>query len=72
MKQVACNQMGGPESCAFTEQANSPEEAVDKMMKHVQEKHPELAAQISQMAPEETSKWMADFRQDFNAKPEVG
>jgi predicted small metal-binding protein len=71
MKQIACAQMGGPATCTVTFSGNTPEEIVQEAMKHVEASHPDLAAQIKAMTPEETSKWMADFRPKFDALPEM-
>ena len=71
MKQVMCSQMGGPATCSFAVQANTPEEAVEKMMPHAQQAHPDLAADIAKMAPEDTTKWMEKFRVTFAALPDM-
>jgi len=39
-------------------------------MKHVTEAHPEMAADIAKMTPEDTAKWMAEFHGKFDALPE--
>ena len=65
MKQITCAQMGGPATCTVVFTGNTPEEMVKKAMDHVMQAHPDLAAQIKAMTPEETAKWMADFSAKF-------
>jgi len=69
MKQITCAQMGGPATCSTVFQGNTPEEIVQNAMKHVEEAHPDMAASIKAMTPEETSKWMEDFHKTFEALP---
>jgi predicted small metal-binding protein len=69
MKQMTCAQMGGPATCTFTATGNTAEEMVKNGMAHVEQAHPDMAADIKKMTPEETTKWMEDFKAKFNAAP---
>ncbi len=72
MKQMTCAQMGGPATCDAKMTGETAEEMVTKSgMPHVMEAHPEMAADIKKMTSEETTKWMADFQQKFDALPEM-
>lgn len=71
MKQMTCAQMGGPETCDFIITGRTAEEMVKNGMEHVTQAHPEMAADIKKMTPEETDKWMAEFRVKFEAAEEV-
>ncbi len=71
MKQMTCAQMGGPASCTFAVTGNSAEEMSMNGMKHVEEAHPDMAAQIKAMSKEDTDKWMAEFKGKFDAAPEM-
>ncbi|MDR3642775.1 MAG: hypothetical protein P4L74_04080 [Candidatus Doudnabacteria bacterium] len=69
MKQMTCAQMGGPATCATVITGDTAEEMVKNGMEHITQEHPDLAAQISKMTPEETSKWMTEFQIKFDALP---
>ena len=71
MKQITCPAMGGPATCTAVLKGNTAEEMVADGMKHVTEAHPEMAADIQKMSPEDTAKWMAEFHVKFDALPEV-
>jgi hypothetical protein len=63
--------MGGPATCTATLTGNTAEEMATNGMKHVEEAHPEMAADIKKMSPEDTAKWMAEFNGKFAALPEL-
>ena len=68
MKQLTCKQMGGP--CDDVIQGNDPKELTDNGMKHVQEKHPEMAADMKNMTKEDGDKWFNDtLMPAWNAAP---
>jgi hypothetical protein len=69
MKQMTCPAMGGPATCTTVLTGNTPEEMVANGMKHIAE-HPELEAQVKGMTPEQTAKWMEDFKVKFAALPD--
>lgn len=71
MKQMTCAQMGGPADCTTMITGNTAEEMVQNGMTHINEAHPQMAVDIKKMTPEETSKWMADFRVKFDASAEM-
>ncbi|MEJ0021264.1 MAG: hypothetical protein WDN47_01640 [Candidatus Doudnabacteria bacterium] len=71
MKQILCSQMGGPADCTVMISGNTPEEMVSNGMVHINQAHPELAEQVKKMTPEETTKWMDDFKKKFSALPEM-
>jgi predicted small metal-binding protein len=69
MKQMTCAQMGGPTTCNFVVTGNTAEEMVKNAMNHVMQAHPDMAENIKKMAPEDTTKWFADFQKRFDAAP---
>ena len=68
---MTCPAAGGPATCSGVLSGNTAEEMVADGMKHVTQAHPEMAADIKKMSPDDTAKWMADFRQKFDALPEL-
>lgn len=70
MKQITCPAMGGPATCTAVLAGATPEEMVASGMKHVEEAHPDMAAQVKAMSPEETTKWFEEFKIKFAALPE--
>ena len=71
MKKMTCAAMGGPATCTENVSGNTAEEMVANGMKHATEAHPEMAADIQKRSPEDTAKWMADFRKKFDALSEA-
>lgn len=71
MKQMTCAAAGGPATCDVMLTGNTAEEMVGNGMDHVRAAHPEMAEDIKKMTSEETTKWMADFNQKFDAASEV-
>ena len=71
MKQMTCAQMGGPADCTTMINGGTAEEMVKNGMDHINEAHPEMAADIKKMTPEETTAWMNDFQKKFDAAPEM-
>ena len=71
MKQMTCAQMGGPATCSAIISGNTAEEMTKNGMDHITAAHPEMAADIAKMTPEETTQWMADFETKFDAWPEM-
>lgn len=69
MKQMTCAQMGGPADCTTIISGNTAEEMVKNGMVHITQAHPQMAADIKKMTPEETTSWMADFQKKFDAAP---
>lgn len=71
MKTMTCPAMGGPATCTAVLKGNTMDEMVADGMKHVTEAHPEMAADIAKMTPEDMTKWSAEFKPKFDALPEV-
>lgn len=71
MKQMTCAQMGGPATCNTMISGNTAEEMVKNGMDHIMQAHPDMAADIKKMTPEQTTQWMADFQKKFDAAPEM-
>jgi hypothetical protein len=71
MKQMTCPAAGGPATCTAVLSGNTAEEMVANGMKHVEEAHPEMAADIKKMSQEDMAKWMVDFQHKFDALPEL-
>ena len=70
MKQISCSTMGGP--CDEMIQGNDPKELSDNGMKHLQEKHPDLAKQMAGMSKEDGEKWFNDTLMPlWTAAPEM-
>ncbi|MEK9158353.1 MAG: DUF1059 domain-containing protein [Patescibacteria group bacterium] len=69
MKNMKCSEMGGP--CDAVCSANTWEEMTAEGMKHLEEAHPEMAAQIKAMSPEEMAKWEAENKPKFDALPDA-
>ncbi len=67
MKQLTCAQMGGP--CDAPIMGNDMNEMAENGMKHLQEVHPEMAADMAKMSPEDNAKWMADMQPKFDTAP---
>ncbi len=68
---MTCAQMGG--SCEATITGSTQEEMLANGMKHLEEAHPEMAADVK-AAPQDDPKmveWNQKFAADFAAAPEV-
>ena len=68
---MTCAQMGGPATCSTMISGNTAEEMAKNGMDHINQAHPEMAADIKKMTLEETTKWMNDFQPKFDAAPSV-
>lgn len=71
MKQMTCAAMGGPADCMTMISGNTAEDMAKNGMTHINQAHPQMAADIKKMTPEETTKWMTDFQPKFDALPEM-
>lgn len=71
MKTMTCRQMGG--MCDTPIQASSMDEMLSKGMKHLEEAHPEMAADIKKMDPKDPMMvaWSEKFKADYEAIPEM-
>jgi predicted small metal-binding protein len=70
MKTMTCKQMGG--MCDTQISANTPDEMMTKGMEHVEQAHPEMAADIKKMDPKDPKmvKWQEDFNATWTATPD--
>lgn len=71
MKQMTCAQMGGPATCDFVVTGNTAEEMAANGTAHVMESHPDIAAQMEAMSPEDKANWMTDFQAKFDIAPDM-
>jgi len=60
--------MGG--SCEASMTTDSEMAMIEAGMAHVEAAHPELAAQVKAMSPEEQNAWSAEFHTKWEAQPE--
>lgn len=65
MKTMTCAQMGGPCEAKIT--GSTPDEMMANGMKHLEEAHPEMAAQVKSTAPDDPTmvKWNKKFAKDW-------
>ena len=71
MKTMTCAQMGG--MCDEAVSGNTAEEVMTKGMKHLEEAHPEMAADVKAMPIDDPIMvaWSEKFQKDFDALPEM-
>ena len=65
MKQITCNELGGPDTCHEVFKGETPEQIIEAGWKHVQEAHPDVAQNIMNNGQEANDKWMEEFKQKF-------
>ncbi len=70
MKTMTCQQMGGP--CDKKIQGENIDEMRTNAMKHLEEAHPEMAADIKAMPKDDPkmTEWDTKFTADYEATPE--
>ena len=68
MKTMACKDLGG--TCDQQLSANSWDEMVGLMVKHVTEKHPDVGKQMEKMHNEDPKKWGRETKPKWDATPE--
>ena len=71
MKTLTCAQMGGPCDAKIT--GATTDEMLANAMKHLETAHPDRAVQVK-ATPENDPMmvaWMAKFKKDFDAAPEM-
>jgi predicted small metal-binding protein len=71
MKQMTCAQMGGPATCNAIIRGNTAEEMSKNGMKHIEQTHTDMAADIKKMSKQDTDQWMKDFQQKFDTAPSM-
>ena len=71
MKKMTCAQMGG--MCDVEITGNTADEMMANGMKHLEEAHPEMAADIKAMPMTDPAMvaWSEKFQKDFEAAPEM-
>jgi predicted small metal-binding protein len=69
MKSMTCRQLGG--ACDQQLSANSWDEMVKVMTKHVMEKHPDVAKSMEKMYNEDPKQWGREMRPKWDAAPAI-
>ena len=69
MKTLTCKQMGGP--CDAKLSAETPNEMMNVGMAHMEQAHPEMAADIKKMPKDDPAmtKWSQDFQKTWAEAP---
>lgn len=70
MKTMTCKQLGGKSDQKLS--ANSWDEMVTVMTKHVMEEHPDVAKAMEKMHNEDPKKWGREMRPKWDAAAEIG
>ena len=68
MKTMMCKELGG--TCDQKLSANSWDEMVQKMTRHVMAKHPDVAKDREKMHNEDPKKWGQEMKPKFDAVQE--
>ena len=68
MKTMTCKELGG--KCDQKLSANSWDEMVKVMTKHVMEHHPDVAKKMVQMHHEDPKKWGSQVKPKWDASPD--
>jgi len=68
MKTMTCKDLGG--KCDQKLSAESWNEMVGQMVKHVTENHPDVATQMERMHNEDPKKWSRETKPKWEATPE--
>jgi predicted small metal-binding protein len=69
MKTMTCKDLGG--ICGERLSANSWDEMVMTMTKHVMTNHPDVAKQMEKMHNEDPKKWGKETKPKWDAAPEI-
>ncbi len=69
MKQMTCQELGG--KCDEKLSANTWNEMVSTMTKHVMGKHPDVAKQMEQMHDKDPQKWGRETKPKWDAAREI-
>jgi hypothetical protein len=69
MKSMTCKELGG--KCDQRMTANSWEEMIKVMTKHVMEKHPDVAKAMERMHNEDPKQWAREMKPKWEAAPET-
>lgn len=68
MKTMQCKDLGG--TCDENLSANSWDEIVQVMTKHVMQKHPDVAKQMEEMHNNDPQQWSRETKPKWEAAPE--
>jgi predicted small metal-binding protein len=68
MKTLTCKELGG--KCDQKISADTWNELVKNMSKHVMEQHPDVAKDMERMHNEDPQKWGREMKPKFDAAPE--
>ena len=68
MKTMTCKELGG--TCEQKLSANSWDERVQRITKHVMERHPDVAKEMEKMHNEDPKKWGREMKPKFDNAPE--
>jgi predicted small metal-binding protein len=68
MKSMTCKELGGP--CSQEIKAETWDEMVKAMTRHVLEKHPETAKAMERMHNEDSKRWGREMKPKWDAKPD--
>jgi predicted small metal-binding protein len=68
MRTLTCKELGG--TCDQKLSANNWDEMVQKMTKHVMDKHPNVAKEMEKMHNEDPKKWGRENKPKFDAAQE--
>ena len=69
MKTMTCRELGG--SCDQKLSAETWDEMVKTMTKHVLDKHPDVAQRMEKMHSEDPKRWGREHRPKWDAAPET-
>jgi predicted small metal-binding protein len=69
MKTMRCRDLGG--TCDKKLSANTWDEMVKTMTRHVLQEHPEVAKQMEKMHNEDPTKWGKEMKPKWDAAPET-
>jgi len=69
VKFMTCRELGGP--CDQKLSADTWDEMVKTMTKHVMEKHPDTAEAMKKMHDADPKKWGREMKPKWEAKPEA-
>ncbi|MBV8373343.1 MAG: DUF1059 domain-containing protein [Candidatus Eremiobacteraeota bacterium] len=69
MKALKCRDLGG--ACGREISAESWDDLVHAMTKHVMETHPDVAKQMEKMHNDDPQKWSKEMKPKWEAAPEM-
>ena len=69
MKSMSCRELGGP--CDQKLSAQTWDEMVKTVTKHVMENHPETAKSMEKMHNEDPKKWGREMKPKWDSRPEM-